>query len=153
MNNLGIRYNDSNDTLELYFSGTTEFREYLSSLSQDKRIWSSDQKCWVILPDTLPQVIAFSKPVFDKIDYSSLPFKYQNIVEGVLDDKFYFYDKGSKSNNNYSTLFLTNSAPYFLVKSVYKLLAKKYHPDGDSPNSDRFKEIQTSYENIQNKMP
>lgn len=153
MSNLAIRYNDSNDTLELYFSGALELREYLSSLSQDKRIWSSDQKCWVILPETIPQVISFAKSIFDKIEYSSLPVKYQNIIKGVLDGKVYFYGKDLKSKNNYNTLFLIDSAPDFIVKSVYKILAKKYHPDGDSPNSDRFKEIQTSYENIQSKMP
>ena len=153
MSNLTIRYNDHNDTLEIHFIGSIEFREYLSSLSSDMRTWNSDQKCWVVLPDILVQVVTFSKPLFDKIYYSSVPINYQKIINNALNGVTEDCKPGVNGKSNYSKLFLVESSPQFIVKAVHKILAKRYHPDGDDPDEEKFLEIQKAYDEIKSKHP
>ena len=90
--------------------------------------------------------------MFDHIDPSSLPIKYQKIIQNVLQgnwDKSKLDPKKTVNfNSDYAQLFLDESAPDFVVKAVYKAVAKYYHPDGDSPNSDEFVRLKAAYERI-----
>ena len=107
----------------------------------------------MVLPEVLPDIIAFSRHTFNHIDTSSLPIKYQKIIQDVLQGNYKKsknnIKKPSNYNSNYEVLFLKESAPKFLVKAVYKALAKHYHPDGESPNSEEFVKIKDAYESIQ----
>ena len=152
LSKLTLYYNDSNDTIELLFKNE-DLKSFLSSsIPQSNRTWFSKKSCWVIVPDSLPDVVAFSRHLFNHIESSSLPINYQKIIQDVLQDN---YKKGKnviknevKFTSKYSELYLLDSAPDFIVKAAYKALAKHYHPDGDAPNADKFKTIKDAYENI-----
>ena len=153
MSKLRIEYNDANDTIELFFNDE-ELKSFISySLPQSKRTWFPKNSCWVILPEVLPDIIAFSRHSFNEIERNSLPLKYQKIIENVLQGN-YKKSKNTVQNQpdketNYELLFVTESAPKIVVKAAYKALAKFYHPDGDSPDSERFVRIKEAYESIQ----
>ena len=152
MSKLTLYYNDANDTIELVFKDD-ELKGFIStSIPQSNRTWFAKKSCWVIVPDSLVDVIAFSRHLFNQIESSSLPIKYQKIVQNVLQGN---YNKSknrpeinTKFNSKYSELFLEESAPNFVVKAAYKALAKHYHPDGDAPDAEKFKSIKDAYENI-----
>ena len=50
--------------------------------------------------------------------------------------------------SNKSDLFLTEDAPDFLVKAVWKVLAAKYHPDKPEGDEKLFNKYKKAYENI-----
>ncbi len=153
MSKLKLEYNDDNDTIELSFKDE-ELKSFITySIKQSTRTWFPKKSCWVVLPEVLPDIIAFSRHTFNHIDTSSLPIKYQKIIQDVLQGNYKKsknnIKKPSNYNSNYEVLFLKESAPKFLVKAVYKALAKHYHPDGESPNSEEFVKIKDAYESIQ----
>ena len=152
MSKLTLYYNDSNDTIELFFKNEDLKNFLYTSIPQSNRTWFSKKSCWVIVPDSLPDVIAFSRHLFNHIESSSIPINYQKIIQDVLQNN---YKKGKNSiknelkfTSNYSKLYLLESAPEFVVKAAYKALAKNYHPDGDCPDSEKFKDIKDAYETI-----
>tara|TARA_Y100000310_G_C20201072_1_gene586927 strand:- start:2 stop:544 length:543 start_codon:yes stop_codon:yes gene_type:complete len=153
LNKLLIRYNDFNDTFEIYFSKNEELKSYLSSLSQDKRTWSPSQKCWVVLPEVASQVIVFSKDLFESVDFSTVPINYQKIFQDSYDTEVINKNISVSNDDVYKILYLIDSAPKSVIKAVYKTLAKEYHPDGGSPNNERFIEIKEAYDSIINRKP
>jgi predicted negative regulator of RcsB-dependent stress response len=130
-----------------------ELKSFLStSIQQSNRTWFAKKSCWVIVPDVLPDVISFSRHLFNHIDTSSLPINYQKIIQSVLQGT---WDKSKNtvksplnSEGDHAELFLLDSAPEFVVKATYKALAKRYHPDGDEPDEDTFKRIKDAYESL-----
>jgi len=152
LSKLVLYYNDDNDTIELLFKND-DLKSFLStSIPQSNRTWFSKKSCWVIVPDSLPDVIAFSRHLFNQIESSSLPINYQKIIQDVLQDN---YNKSKnkvkidkKFNSKYSQLYLLDSAPNFVVKAAYKALVKHYHPDGDNPDLEKFRSVKDAYENI-----
>ena len=155
MNNLTLRYNNVSETIELHFKND-DLSNYLSShLSQISRTWDKKQKCWVILPGVLGKVIAYARHLFNCIDASSLPVNLQNRVQKALQGNYeddYSPEEdnnleGKKDSSPYSILYLTPNAPDFIVKSVYKTLAFKYHPDKGG-DAEQFQVFRDAYEAI-----
>lgn len=155
MNNLTLRYNHVSETVELHFKND-DLSNYLSShLSQIGRTWDKKQKCWVILPGVLGKVIAYARHLFTRIDASSLPINLQTRVQKALQGNYeddYSPEKdnslgGKKDSSPYSILYLTPNAPDFIVKSVYKALAFKYHPDKGG-DAEQFQVFKAAYEAI-----
>lgn len=152
LSKLILHYNDANETIELSFKNE-ELQNFLSSsIQQSSRTWFQKKSCWVIVPDVLPDVISFSRHLFNHIDSSSLPLHYQKIIQNVLQG---VWNKSKntvkstlRSSGDHAELFLLESAPDFVVKATYKALAKRYHPDGDEPDADKFKRIKDAYEGI-----
>ena len=52
------------------------------------------------------------------------------------------------SESPYTVLGVNPEAPDFLVRGAYKTLMKKYHPDGETPNEELAKQINTAYDQI-----
>jgi len=48
----------------------------------------------------------------------------------------------------YDTLGIDENATQDVIKKTYRKLAKKHHPDTDSGNADKFKEISEAYEHL-----
>lgn len=152
MSKLTLYYNDANETIELLFKNE-ELKNFLStSIHQSNRTWFSKKSCWVIVPDVLPDVISFSRHLFNHIESGSLPLNYQKIIQDVLQGN---WDKSKNvvkcspnSRDSHAELFLLNSAPEFVIKAAYKALAKHYHPDGDSPDEDKFRKVKDAYESL-----
>lgn len=48
----------------------------------------------------------------------------------------------------YRVLGVNPDAPDFLVKAAYKVMQKKYHPDGETPNEELSKMVNVAYEQI-----
>lgn len=48
----------------------------------------------------------------------------------------------------YRVLGVNPDAPDFLVRGAYKVLMKKYHPDGEAPNEEMAKKINHAYDQI-----
>lgn len=152
MNSLKLWYNNTNDTVELYFDNCEEFFNFLSSsIKQDLRTWNNKSKCWVILPEILDVIILYAAQVFDFIDYESLPVSYKFIAENAMCGVRITGDV--EVSSFYKTLYLQPDAPEYLVKASYKVLAKKYHPDGDTPDEQMFNKIKDAYEAITTKKP
>ena len=105
----------------------------------------------MILPNILGKVIAYSRHLFSQIDSSSIPIRYQKTVQkalqGIIEDDTNYVENIKKNNSPYSDLYLIPEAPYFLVKSVYKTLAFKYHPDRGG-DSEQFQKVREAYEVI-----
>ena len=55
------------------------------------------------------------------------------------------------SGSAYRALFLTEDAPDFIVKAVWKALASQYHPDAPSGNSDLFMKFKLAYDELKGK--
>ena len=154
MNALYLIYNNINDTIEVRFDDCDQFYEFLSlSVSQNHRTWDSRTNCWVIVPEALEKVSIYAAHVFDYVDGTALPTSYKLIAEnamcGITSSNLIKEDE----DDPYKVLFLQKDAPDKLVKSAYKILAKKYHPDGESPDSELFEKMRCAYEEITNKKP
>lgn len=152
LSKLILYYNDANETIELLFKNEELNNFISSSIQQSSRTWFQKKSCWVIVPDVLPDVISFSRHLFNHIDSSSLPIHYQKIIQNVFQGTWNKSKNTVKSTlrsgGDHAELFLLDSAPEFVVKSTYKALAKRYHPDGDEPDEDKFKQIKDAYERI-----
>ena len=96
MSKLVLRHNNDLDTIELKFKNS-ELQGFLSnSLSQEKRIWNAQKRVWVIVPDVLHDVIAYSRHLFNHIDCSSLPIRNQTTVQNALSGKLKTGEIGSE---------------------------------------------------------
>lgn len=51
--------------------------------------------------------------------------------------------------NPYSVLGIPNLAPDNIVKAAYRRLAQRYHPDRETGNEEKFKEIKAAFELIE----
>ncbi len=64
-----------------------------------------------------------------------------------------------KKNNHFTVLGLPPDAKAEEIRSAYRKLAKKYHPDSSAGETDKtdssakFREIQEAYENLQGRCP
>ena len=154
MTSLYLIYNNINDTIEVHFENCDQFYDFLSlSIKQSHRTWDSRSSCWAIVPEALEKVIIYANNIFDYIDGTVLPNSYKIIVEnamcGIASSNLIKED----GSDPHKALFLHKGAPDKLVKSAYKILVKKYHPDGDSPNETLFERVKCAYEEITNKKP
>ena len=132
-----LLYNKVNDTVELHYSGHPKFTSYIrNDLHISKRTWVPTEMCWVIVSEALTELLPIIHDEFDTVDSRNLP-----------------EDIGSRkvSKTSLGVLHLTEDAPEFLIKAVYKRLAKQYHPDGDEPNEEHFKKVSEAYKSIKKK--
>jgi hypothetical protein len=151
MNILTLKHNSLSDTIELFFTNE-ELQSFLSSLPQKTRTWNKKDRCWVIVPEVLSKVVAYSRHLFTRIDCSALPEEYQREVHqalsGTTKSKRTKYNKSYTLNKSpYKRLYLTPDAPKFIVKAVYKALAFEYHPDRGG-NTEQFQELMEAYAKI-----
>ena len=124
MSKLTLRHNNDLDTIELKFKNS-ELQGFLSnSLSQESRIWNAQKRVWVIVPEVLHDVIAYSRHLFNHIDCSSLPIRYQTTVQNALSGKLKTDKIGSEYKGTeeglYSKLYLLPTAPTCVTQAVYK---------------------------------
>ena len=125
------------------------------SISQNKRTWDKNNNCWVVTPEVLPEVISYSRHLFNHIESSSIPVRYQTVVQEALQGKINTKNTKSKTSfsspvkdvSPYKVLYITPDAPKFIVKAVYKALAFEYHPDRGG-DSERFQELAEAYATI-----
>ena len=154
MSNLSLKYNPFNETIEMFFKNK-ELQSFLSSLPQNTRTWNKEEVCWVVVPEIVYKVISYSRHFFNDIDCSSLPIRYQREVQealsGILKDGSIppgaNYKSPPQDISPYRILYLTSDAPDFIVKSVFKTLVKKYHPDVGG-NTDKFREVKKAHDRI-----
>ena len=99
------------------------------------------QKLGVILPTALR--------LFDHVDWSDLPeFLQISILQAVGSSSASpgmsaVYEEESP----YDTLYLKRTAPMYVVKAVYKVLARETHPDHGGSAED-FMAVSTAYNQI-----
>jgi curved DNA-binding protein CbpA len=48
----------------------------------------------------------------------------------------------------YSTLFVLRTAPDDVIHAAFRVLARRFHPDGDQPDAGRMAEINQAYASI-----
>tara|TARA_R110002020_G_scaffold26270_14_gene84878 strand:+ start:15061 stop:15543 length:483 start_codon:yes stop_codon:yes gene_type:complete len=155
LNKLTLRHNQFSEIIELHFKND-DLSNYLSTfLKPNTRTWDKKEKCWVIVPEVLGEVIAYSRHLFTEINASSLPVNLQNKVHKALQGDYksdYSTPKNKeysieKDTSPYSILYLKSNAPEFVVKAVYKTLAFKYHPDRGG-ETEQFQKVKEAYEAI-----
>lgn len=104
-----------------------------------------NHKTWYVHGLELPLLFKRAKDTGNhlELDYSQLPKSIQNKVETVLKSK----KIQPVIQDDFSVLYLTNSAPGFIIEVVYKALVKKHHPDvgGDQ---ESFMKIKAAYDRI-----
>lgn len=155
MSKLILRWNCLSECIELHFKDDSLQGFLSASISQNQRTWDKNNKCWVIVPEILPEVIAYSRHLFTHIESSSIPVRYQTVVQETLQGKVNTKSTGTKNsfkpsvkdNSPYSVLYLTPDAPKFIVKAAYKALAFEYHPDRGG-NAKQFQELAEAYATI-----
>lgn len=86
---------------------------------------------WHVHESYIPVLLNFSSKSGFEVDTSALPN----------------YNAGSGRGE----LFLTEDAPGFLVKAVWKALASYYHPDSPTGNSELFIKFKNAYEKLKGK--
>ena len=155
MSKLLLSHNALSDIIELRFKDKN-LQDFLSMhIPSSTRTWNKKDGCWAIVPQILSEVIAYARHSFNHIDASSLPIKYQRVVQKALQG---FTESSSTSNKNnkkyiieedspYTTLYIEHGAPDFVVKAAYKALAFKYHPDRGG-DTERFKAVTDAYNKI-----
>ncbi len=120
-------------TLEDVGPGTFLVRNATSELSQklkfaiptSGRTYSPDG--WVVRKSFLPQV----KHWINKLNLNSEDISTKNT-----------------KNDFYEVLHLTQDAPDYVVDAVWKILARKYHPDSIDGNQETFIKYKSAYEKI-----
>ena len=147
---LELRYNDSNDTVELHYRDCIELDNFVQGRVLPKdRCWSKELRCWVVLPDVLVEIAIVAASHFDDVRYFSLPNRLQNLVQAALSSNNFTPKSEMNTDSNLHSLYLTEDAPKFLVKAVYKALAKRYHPDNQKTgDEDEFKRVSEIYESL-----
>lgn len=73
------------------------------------------------------------------------------IPESVLIDWFNFGFRPSKPKTLYDVLGTNKNASDKEIKTAYRLMAKKYHPDKPTGNAQKFMSVQGAYEFLSNK--
>lgn len=113
-----VSFKTSNSSfLSLLRSGVTgEYRQY-----------DSTHQCWHVHWTKLFLLVSIANKVFEYVDRSNLPSKWQMIISGgVMHD----------SRNIYRDLFLIPSAPIEVIRASYKALVSLYHPDHNEGKGD-----------------
>ena len=155
MSKLTLRWNNVTKCIELHFKDK-ELQNFLScSIQQNSRTWSKVDKCWAIVPEVLPKVIAYSRHIFDHVDASSIPISYQKSVQkalqGIIEEPSTSHENTYTPRNQrsspYSLLYIMESAPEFVIKAAYKALAFKYHPDRGG-DAEQFQIVTAAYNSI-----
>jgi len=67
--------------------------------------------------------------------------KVTNIFAGTNDEEV-------PDDSPYRVLGINPDAPDFLLRASYKVMMKKFHPDGETPNEELAKKINNAYERI-----
>jgi|TARA_R110000765_G_scaffold340316_1_gene430397 hypothetical protein len=155
LSKLILRWNALSECIELHFKDKSLQGFLSSSISQNQRTWDKNNSCWVVVPEVLPEVINYSRHLFNDIDSSSIPIRYQTIVQETLQGKIKpkstntksSLNTGLKDSSSYRILYLTPEAPGFVVKAVYKALAIKHHPDKGG-DTEQFQELTEAYNKI-----
>lgn len=144
---LELKYNDSNDTIEVIYNNCSELDNYIQlRLLPKNRCWSKDLKCWVVTPDQISEIALVGSGRFDEIKYFSLPPHLQARVKESLDSNNFSSKSPPTNDVERNALYLTPDAPEFLVRAAYKALAKHYHPDNkDTGDEERFKVVSEAY--------
>ncbi len=141
-----LRHNLLSNVVELHFNNE-EVKNFLSSLPTHTRTWNSNKRCWVIVPEVLHKVVSYSRHTFSRIDASSIPIKYQKVVQRALQGLSQTKSTYPVDNSPYDVLHITRDAPDCVVKAVYKALAFEHHPDRGG-NSEEFQKVKEAYEAI-----
>lgn len=105
------------------------------------RTYNKRLECWIINKRFLKAVTLFATEIFGDNIYSILDEENNDSAEvkSTIDIK-----------DPYSVLFITNNAPDFIVKTVFRELAKKSHPDAskDPRTQEDFVRYREAYNKI-----
>ena len=138
------------DSIEVVGGTADETTSFLLSLKTSTRAWDGVQGCWRITPEILPKVVDFMTSMGFRTNVASLPPELQHRLKDHLKNET--RPPQNVGGNPYGTLYLLQGAPQFLVKAVYKSLAKHYHPDNlETGNATMFRAVQTAYETLTTK--
>ena len=105
----------------------TELKEKIPS---SHRQWNPTEKHWLVNDTYLEELIELLKKHYQDIETDLLQPR-----EGV-------------NGGSYATLFLLPSSPDELVKSAYKLLSFKFHPDMQGGSDEEMKKLNIAFDNI-----
>lgn len=109
-----------------YDAGFTETLK--SSIPQKKRLWDANDKAWFVVKDQLDKLTHILDQYYDEVILLGFP-------------------QQSIATDAWGKLYLTQGAPIEVIQAVYRVLAKKYHPDlgGDV---EKMKQINAAYKEL-----
>lgn len=102
---------------------------------------------WLIHYSKIKELVSLGRKCYEVVDYSELPMVWQMMAAGANQST-----PQSNNKNPYLVLYLLSSAPFEVVKSVYKTLAAMYHPDAQSGDADMFRQVTEAYQEIKEKI-
>lgn len=121
-------------TKKYIINSITELNRYLNN------------KTWYVHESELPLLFKRAKDTGNHsvLDYSQLPNHIQENITSVLNK---FKKIVVQPSDDFSVLFLTPSAPSFIIEAVWRAILKKHHPDvgGDA---DKFLSYKQAYERL-----
>ena len=149
------------DWVVLTFPKNDTFSTYVKKFNA-YYYWNRELRRYEVHISVLPNVVRTGKKYFSRVDYSSLPERLQIELVSALSEpdsgqefwkknnhsrRIYEAAKTVKNEGPFSVLFLAEDAPSFLVKSVYRTLSLKHHPD-QGGDEEEFKKINAAYDEI-----
>lgn len=109
-----------------YDAGFTETLK--ASIPQKKRIWDANDKAWFVVKDQLDKLTHILDQYYDEVILLNFPAQVT-------------------ATDAWGKLFLINGAPIEVIQAVYRVLAKKYHPDHGG-DVEKMKTVNTAYKEL-----
>ena len=109
-----------------YDAGFTETLK--ASIPQKKRLWDANDKAWYVVKDQLDKLTHILDQYYD-----------ETILLG--------FPQQDMATDAWGKLHLTQGAPIEVIQAVYRVLAKKYHPDHGG-DVEKMKVINAAYKEL-----
>ena len=118
------------------------------------RRYDPGTKCWMVHVSRLPLIVSFGRRYFDHVDYRALPPDLQirvvRILKGQEDRRTNSVPQLTVPVDPHATLYVTQNAPWVVIKAAYRALAQTHHPDHGG-STEAFQKIQTAFEQLKYK--
>lgn len=138
----------------LSFSYNRRFLDWLKlGVKPDSyRIYDPVNRTWKVHLKRLPLVINFARRHFTQVNYQVLPdwVQMQVASEKAQEARQTLWEP-VRGSDPFTTLYLLPTAPWEVVRAVYKALAVIHHPDHGG-NTETFQRINCAYLELEKRL-
>lgn len=105
-----------------------------------------DEGYWFVHQEFLSRVVTIARSKSVVVDYHTLPDDIQILIASKRSTSN--YTKSTQSYGDaYSALHILPTAPEYVIKAVYRAMAKKHHPD-QGGEAEEFRRITEAYKEL-----
>ena len=111
------------------------------------RVWNPDRQAWLFHWHWIYTVVRRARQYFDEVDYSALPLAWQLRAAGAQGSAQLALD--APQSDPFQALFVTENAPWEVVRAAYRALVAIYHPDVQKTgNREAFERVDRAYRQL-----